>query len=199
MSKLARATQLIFGSNASSAQIAEFGSLAAGTPTTYSGTTATPALIQALSNYLTGWFGAVIGSNSPAIEDMNALFFLITFQLAYSFQAGIPEWDASTTYYIGSLVNSSGTIYVSLQNTNLNNAVTNGAYWGAPILPGAVTPLSLPGTQTLQANTTTSLPNLTIPTAQTLTLPSTSYLLVASKLIIQGTGVLISNGTTRIF
>lgn len=130
MARLARFTQLIFGSNAGTGQMAEFGSLAAAAPQTYSGTTITPSIVQTLSNYLTGWFGAVIGSNSPAEEDMNALFYLITFQLAYLMQAGVAEWDAATTYYIGSLAQDGiGNVYISQQNTNLNNALSNASFW----------------------------------------------------------------------
>lgn len=125
MSKLSRYTQLIFGSTAGLNKIGQFGSLAAGTPAYAT----TPAQVQALSNYLTGWFGAILGNNSPAIEDMNALCFLYAYQLAYLFQAGVAEWDSSTTYYIGSMVNSAGLIYVSLTDANLNNAVTDGTKW----------------------------------------------------------------------
>ena len=195
MAKLTRYTQQVFGSTAGTAQMAEFGSLAAGTPLTYSGTTITPAIVQALSQYLSGWLSAVIGSNSPAIEDMNALCYLFAYQLAYGFEMGIAEWDSATTYYIGSMVNSAGTIYASLINANLNNAVTNGTDWGAPILPGCVTPTSPAGTQSCQANATTSWPNLTIPTAVTLTVPSTAYLLSAGTIIVQGTGALVATGT----
>ena len=132
MAKLTRYTQQIFGSNASTGQIAQFGSLAGGTPLTYSGSTATPTLIQAAGAFINGWFSAVVGSYSPAIEDMNALFWLLSYQIAYMMQEGIPEWDAGTTYYVGSLVNDgSGNIYKSLTNNNLNNAVSpTSAFWG---------------------------------------------------------------------
>ncbi len=132
MAKITRATQLIFGSNASATQLAKFGSFAAGSPVTYSGLTVTPTLIQSLSNYLTGWFGAIVGSDNPAIEDMNSLFYLVTYQLAYGFQTGIPEWDSGTTYYKGSTVTDTGGLgiqYVSITDTNLNHAVTDTANW----------------------------------------------------------------------
>jgi hypothetical protein len=126
MSKLSRITQLIFGSTPGANQIGQFGSLAAGTPVY----TTSPSTIQSLPAFLTGWFAAVMGSNSPAIEEMNALFFLIFYQFAYVFQAGIPEWDSGTTYYIGSLCqDGSGNIYVSLQNSNTNHALSDTSYW----------------------------------------------------------------------
>jgi hypothetical protein len=130
MSRLSRYTQQIFGSGAGSNQIAEFGSLAAASPATYSGTTITPTIVQSLSNYLSGWFGAVIGGNSPAIEDMNAICYLYAYQLAYVMQLGIAEWDAGTTYYVGSIAqDGTGNIYASLTNSNTNNALSSTANW----------------------------------------------------------------------
>lgn len=135
MAKLPRVLQRIFGSGAGTDQIAQFGSLNAGTPAF----TTSPATAQSLSNWLTGWFGAVIGGNAPAIEDMNAAMFVMTYQLAYLFQAGIPEWDATTTYYTGSLVNDGqGSIFKSITDTNLNNAITDPANWRLVVGTGLV-------------------------------------------------------------
>jgi hypothetical protein len=121
MSKITRAIQKIFGGSLTpSGNIAQFGSLAAGT-IAYS---SDPAVIQALSQYLNGWSAAVQGSNSPALQDRNALDFLFSRQLAYLMQAGLPEWDSATTYYIGSWCQVDGVPYVSLTDTNLNNDPT---------------------------------------------------------------------------
>ena len=126
MAKLTRFTQKVFGSNAGLNQIAQFGSLANGTPTF----TTNPGTIQSLAIFLEGWFNAIIGSENPAIEDMNALFYLIAYQLAYIMQEGIAEWDSGTTYYTGSIVqDSTGVPYVSLTDSNLNNAVTDYTKW----------------------------------------------------------------------
>lgn len=125
MAKLTRVLQKIFASTATAGEIGKIGSLAAGTPIT----TTDPLVMQALSNYLDGWFACILGVNSPAIEDMNALFFLITRQIAYLMQEGVPEWDATTTYFIGSLVNSGGTLFVSLTDNNIGNALTSTANW----------------------------------------------------------------------
>jgi hypothetical protein len=108
MAKILRKIAKIFGSTASSDQIGEFGSLANGAPAY----TSDPTVIQSLSNYAAGWFAAVIGGNSPAIEDVNALDYLWSYQLAYLMQAGMPEYDATTTYYTNSMVNYLGAIYV---------------------------------------------------------------------------------------
>jgi len=129
MAKLGRYLQKLFGSTAGTNQMSEFGSLASGTPARFSGTTITPDDIQALSNYLGGWRAAQVGAGNPAIEDMNSLCYLFAYQLAYLMENGVPEWNAETTYYIGSLVSVGGTLYKSLANNNLNNAVTDGTKW----------------------------------------------------------------------
>lgn len=134
MSKLSRFTQKVFGSIAGGNQMAEFGSLAAGTPLRFSGATISPSIVQNLSNYLTGWFGAVIGGNSPAIEDMNSLCYLFGYQLTYLMQEGVAEWDTDTIYYIGSIANDGiGNLYTSITDTNTGNPVSNTANW-APLL-----------------------------------------------------------------
>lgn len=172
MSKIARATQKIFGSSAGTNQIAQIGSLAAASPV-FSTNLAT---IQALNNYLQGWFNVVVGSNSPAIEDMNALCFLITQQLAYGFQSGVAEWDSGTTYFIGSLVNDgSGNIYRSIVDTNLNQAITDTTKWlpvtrplDVAIDPGTQSPYTMTANdqgKTFEVNTANGAQTFTLPTA----------------------------------
>lgn len=126
MSKIARKTQLVFGSTAGGNQIAQFGSLAAGSPVF----STDPDVIQGLSNYLVGWFGGAVGAYSPTIEDMNALCYLFARQIAYGFQSGIPEWDTGTTYYIGSFASDGvGGIYASLIDSNTGQALSDASKW----------------------------------------------------------------------
>lgn len=128
--KILRAQQKQFGSLATFNQLAKYGSFAAGIPQRYDGATVTPANIQAISNFLDGWFGAVVGGNSPAIEDMNALCYLFAYQLGYILQTGVGEYDANTEYFIGSLVNDGfGHLYVSRTDNNLGNILTSQANW----------------------------------------------------------------------
>jgi hypothetical protein len=128
MAKLTRVNQKIFGSSAPSTEIGKFGSLAAGSPVT----TTDPVQIQALSAFLGGWSQAIVGAGSPAMEDMNALFYLYARQLAYLFERGIPEWETGTTYYSGCFVSDgAGNLYTSLVDNNTGNAVTNVSYWKA--------------------------------------------------------------------
>lgn len=137
MSKITRAFQKIFCDGvAATENIAQFGSLKEASPA-YS---KDPTVIQGLAAFDEGWASAVVTNNAPALQDENALFFLITRQLAYLFQAGIAEWDASTVYYTGSLCQSAGKIYRSLVDTNTNNAVTNTTKWSAqPLKPVTIT------------------------------------------------------------
>lgn len=134
---LGRYTQFLFGSGASAGQMAQFGSFAAGTPVTYSGSTISPAEVQALSQYLAGWYSAVVGNGSFAKQDINSLEYLWSHQLAYLFQQGIPAYDSGTTYFPYSVVQSSGGFYVALNNGSTSGGFTsqtppNITYW-APL------------------------------------------------------------------
>lgn len=100
MAKLPRVLQKLFASAALPAEVGVFGSLAAAAPTN----SQDPLTIQSLSNWNSGWHAAVLGGNSPALEDMNGMCLVFAYQLAYLMQAGVAEWDATTTYYIGSMV-----------------------------------------------------------------------------------------------
>ena len=128
MPKIPRFLQKVFASNYAATptgQIAKFGSLAAG-GALHSGD---PATIQSLPAWLNGWSSATVGSKSPTLQDFNAYQFVVTQQLAYLLQAGIPEYDATTTYYIGSFCQVAGVIYVSIVDNNTGNAVTNPSYF----------------------------------------------------------------------
>ena len=127
MTAIPRKTQHIFALNGGVATnvVAEFGSLKAGAAV-YS---QDPDTIQSLAAWTNGWASAVINNNAPAIQDLNALFYVLTYQLAYLFQQGIPEWNAGTTYYIGSVVtDGTGTIYASIANSN-TSALTDATKW----------------------------------------------------------------------
>jgi hypothetical protein len=129
MAKLPRYTAQVFGTTAGSNQMSEFGSLAAGTPAEYSGTTITPTIVQALSAFQSGWYSAVLGQNSPTIQDMNSLFYLTTYQSAYILEMGIGEYDSGTTYYQYSVCQYNGTLYQANQ-TSTGNLPTSTTYWG---------------------------------------------------------------------
>jgi len=118
MAGLTRYLQTIFGSSAANGRMSEFGSLQAGSPATYSGSTITPDLVQALSNYESGMDGSVIGNGSPPIQDHNSLFYLFSYQLAYLMERGIPEYLSTQTYNTNDLCQSGGIVYQSLIDAN---------------------------------------------------------------------------------
>lgn len=129
MAKIQRIKQEIFAQQAGSRQITAFGTAKTETPEY----TTDLAQIQN-SNFLQGWFSAVLPDKAPYEEDTNALFYAITKQLAYIFQEGFPEYDEDTEYNIGSLVKSVDnqgniTIYKSVADNNTGNALTNNNYW----------------------------------------------------------------------
>lgn len=196
MSRLIRYTQKIFGSTAGATQIAEFGSLAAAAPMTYSGSTITPAIVQGLSEYLEGWFGAIIGNNSPAIEDMNSLCYLFAYQLTYIMQAGLPEWDSATTYYVGDLAQSGGIIYASLTDTNLNNPLTDGSNWLSAPLAGMRTVNAVPFTNgfTLPSGESMMWPFMNL-SSGTVSIGSGANLIGVINITVTGSAVLQSTGT----
>lgn len=140
MPAIPRKTQALFGGNVpASGNIAQFGSKQAGTPV-YSND---PAVIQALAAFGNGWSSAIFNGQSPYLQDMNALFYLLTYQLSYLLQSGLPEYDADTTYYLNQFCRVAGKTYVSLQDSNLGNTPAPGsAYWKpysevlAPDMPG---------------------------------------------------------------
>lgn len=133
MAKLQRKSAKVFAENASASEggIAQFGSLAAGNPNFSKDVD----VIQALQAYKNGWTSAVTGNKSPALEDRNALDYLLSYQQAYLMQRGVPEWLDTETYYVGSFVSlDNGRMYVSKVNNNINNnpgTDTSETYWMA--------------------------------------------------------------------
>lgn len=136
--KLARVTQKVFGSAAGATDIGVFGSYAAGSPAYTTDPSPSTGGVQSLANFLTGLFGASVGGAAPCEQDLNALFFLAFRQIAYIMQTGVPEYDAATSYFTGSIVTGIGTgqQFVSLVDNNLANALSNSAYW--KVLGGGV-------------------------------------------------------------
>jgi hypothetical protein len=130
MAKLARKTCIPFGLSGASTNFGQFGSKQAGTPQT----SQDPAIIQALSAWIDGWTTAVVtGDKAAYIEDMNGFCLVSQYMNSYLYQMGIPEWDSSTTYYTGSVVQGAAggasalQWFMSLQDGNLGNAPPAGA------------------------------------------------------------------------
>lgn len=127
MTKIERKTQKIFAGNADTDELAVFGSMISGTPV-YNDD------IEALQSeaYTEGWKAAVAANEAPFMEEMNAVQYGFSKQLAYLFQQGIPEWDAGTTYYLNSFCQVGGVIYKSKLDENINHSPgddTEEMYW----------------------------------------------------------------------
>lgn len=79
--------------------------------------------------WLNGLLGAVSIDKAPYLQDLNALFYVMTKQLAYLFQAGIAEWNAETEYFANkSFVLYNGEVYKAIANS-VNQEPTNSSYW----------------------------------------------------------------------
>lgn len=198
MSKLTRYTQQLFGSTAGTNQMAEFGSFANGTPARYTGAAITPAIIQTLSNFLSGWNAAVVGNNSPCIEDMNSLCYLFAYQLSYILQEGIAEYDAGTTYFTNSIVMSGSVLYTSLQDNNTGNSVSasNNAWWAPFGNGGFFQPDTSQNSITTVSGKSLFVPFLTVSTGDTYTVNSGGRLISVDSLTVNGT--VIVNGICKI-
>jgi hypothetical protein len=92
--------------------------------------------IQAGAQFLRGLFGLTAsGDEPPRIQDLNSLYLLFSSQLKYIFQSGIAEYIETEEYYIGSLCQIAGVIYVSQSGAgsspNVNNppATDDGTNW----------------------------------------------------------------------
>lgn len=128
MAKISRKTQQVFGSTAGGTGVSEFGSKAQGAPVF-----STNLDVIQSTEFLQGWLGAVLAGTKrlPPYQDMNAVQFVQTTQLAYLFQEGIPEYDSGTEYHQNSIVKKSGTyeLWGSVINTNAGNPLVEGANW----------------------------------------------------------------------
>ena len=134
MAKLKRTIQKVFGGNAGiEGNIAVFGSLKAGDPA-YAKKTSNPLEdIQSLPGYGEGWSGATVRNNIAPLQDMNALQFLFSSQIAYLMQSGIPEWHKDQEYHEGSFCRVGNILYVATKDVpienNKNEPAENTNYW----------------------------------------------------------------------
>lgn len=120
-----------FGGAGATTNFAQFGSKKAGSPIKSKDI----LTIQSLAAWANGFQDAVLTGDHPAfLEDINSLFYVKSYMLAYLFQEGVPEWDAGQSYYVGSMCRRPGTneIYQSLTDDNLGNVLpvkTNNTFW----------------------------------------------------------------------
>lgn len=92
--------------------------------------------LQLLPAFDNGWKDAVLVNGAgqptlPPLPEMQALNYICTYQIAYLFQEGIPEYNADTTYYIDSIAKAPGTynLYGSIVDDNIGNSVSDPTKW----------------------------------------------------------------------
>lgn len=122
-------------------QLVAFASQATGkNRTVFDSTTQSDLLSDQINaSYKKGW-EIVTASEFPTLEDFNAVFFTHGQILSYIHQMGIPEWDGDATngqdYYIGSMVNRNGMIYVCKTDAHVSTTPPEDdpANWFDPFL-----------------------------------------------------------------
>ena len=158
MAKITRKTAVLFGINASSTQIEQFGSKEQLGSLVYS---IDPDVIQGLPAWSQGWSSAqYLQVFAPYYQDRNAVDLVNLYQAAYCLEMGIPEWDNATPYYIYSVVQYLGQIFISLIDSNINNIPPVGGSngnWSNIAFPSTGTAIS-PTTTVLKSGSGTYTP-----------------------------------------
>ena len=98
--------------------------------TVFGGTTQSDTLDDNLNaDFKKGW--EIVGLNdSPTREDFNAMGYTLGALTAYLYEMGIAEYNALQEYKLNGLcLGTDGTIYQSLVDSNIGNALTNGTKW----------------------------------------------------------------------
>lgn len=129
MANLPRKLQKILGASLTpTGNLAKFGSLKAGSPAYSSDLDQ----IQT-AEWVAGWPGSLInapgGLSSPALQDMNSILYVLTTQLAYILQKGMPDWLTTEEYFTDDMVKVGGVIYISKQNNNSGKAPASEPDW----------------------------------------------------------------------
>jgi hypothetical protein len=89
---------------------------------------------QALSQYIANWQKKAASGTPPTVEDIDALLYLLSYQLAYLIQAGVPEFEPGAIYYTNSIVNYNGVLYQSMSDGNTGNVPSgSSAMWSGSV------------------------------------------------------------------
>lgn len=120
----------VFGAEASENMIGQFGSSVANAKLN----TSDIEQIQALNAWDKGWENTTVSKNRyPAIQERNGVDKVLTYQIAYILQEGIPEWNNKTEYSDKSIVKVLDgnliKLYRSRVPNNIGNLVTDGSKW----------------------------------------------------------------------
>ncbi len=128
MTDFVRIPGKIFAENASPVgndpQIGKFGNAKQGI---YTGE-ADVREIQNSEAWSQGWTEAVVSAmNYPPLPEMNGVLKVLSYQICYLLQKGIPQWNADTIYYTNDYVNYNGKLYYSSIDNNTFEPETPGA------------------------------------------------------------------------
>lgn len=125
MTALSRQEAKIFAINALASQVTAFRTTESDTPST----TKIPNAIQN-EKYLQGWLNPDnTGNVLPFAEDMNGVFLTLSYNTAYLYEKGIPEYSASQTYYENSFCQYEGKLYRCKVDGTINYVPTNTSKW----------------------------------------------------------------------
>lgn len=130
MTKYTRLTGKVFGSSATATgddpEIGQFGSALAGT---YNGTTDV-SIIQSLPAWQKGFISAVTPSTQfPPLPEMTGFGKVLSHQICYLLQQGVPEYDSGTTYYTGNWCSYNNNLYIAKVDGFSNIAPTDTTKW----------------------------------------------------------------------
>lgn len=110
-------------------------SQASGERTLFGQTTVSDDLTaQFTAEFLRGW-GIVGASEFPKLQDFNAATFTNGQILAYLHQMGLPEYNAAQEFYLNSVTQFNGVLYMSIQDGNTGRQPNTNPTWWKPLLP----------------------------------------------------------------
>ena len=113
------------------------------------------------TNWPQGWQNAIAADDAPFMEDMNSLFYVLSYMIKYLYQHGIPEWSNKETYTASkSVVLRNGKFYLAKQTTGADNPQdpatdSSNTYWYM-----ALDPVNPPADQNWVQGYAQSLANL---------------------------------------
>ena len=137
MAKIPRRLQKIFANSAT--DVGKFGGAKAGDKAPVTDIAAIQSLPAFEGGFAAATYAGNQGSEVPERNEIDGLFKVVTQQIAYTLQEGVAEWDATTRYYVNSIVKSNNILYIAIQgddiNDNTNQVVTNAAWWSVFVAP----------------------------------------------------------------
>jgi len=111
-----------------------FSSAAAGTERTVFGelSQSDDLTAQITAEFLRGW-GIVAPFENPSLQDFNAAMYTHGQLLSYLHQAGLAEYNASQEFFLGSVTQFDGALYISTAAGNIGNQPdTSPSSWRDP-------------------------------------------------------------------